>query len=98
MVCCLLLQLSDLRGQQVREMEARLVQTEAAIATVLPDVDMAGLMPAPVAAAPVGSGHSRVLTAEQIARARSSPHVQMVRSILREPRERSQSGATSSIA
>ena len=74
------------------------MQAEAAVATVLPGADIAGLMPAPVAAAPAGSGHSRALTAEQIARARSSPHLEMVRFILKTSRERSQSGATSLVA
>ena len=74
------------------------MQTETAVATVLPDADMAGLMPAPLATAPAGSEHSRVLTVEQITRARSSPHLEMVRSILRGSQERSQSGETSSIA
>ena len=74
------------------------MQTELAVATVLPGSDIAGLMPTPVAAAPTGSGHSGALTAEQITRARSSPHLEMVRSILRASRERTQSGATSSVA
>ena len=74
------------------------MQTEMAIAIVLPDFDIAGLMPAPIVAAPVGLGHSRALTAEQITRARSSPHLEMVRSILRASRERTQSGAASSVA
>ena len=72
--------------------------TEMAVATVLPGSDIAGLMPTLVAATPTGSGHSRALTAEQILRARSSPHLEMVRSILRASRERSQSRATSSEA
>ena len=40
------------------------MQMEMAVATVLPGSDIAGLMLAPVAAALVGSGHSRALTAE----------------------------------
>ena len=64
MVCCFLLQLSDFRGQQLRDMEARLMQTEAVVESVLPDADVADLMPAPVATALAASGHSRVLTAE----------------------------------
>ena len=74
------------------------MQTEAVVESVLLDADVADLMPAPVAAAPAGLGHSRVLTAEQVARARSSPHLRLLRSILRVSRERSQSGATSSVA
>ena len=74
------------------------MQLEMAVTTVLPDSDAAGLMPAPVATVPAGSGHSRDLTAEQISRARSSPHFEMVRSILRVSQERSQSGAMSSVA
>ena len=74
------------------------MQMKVAVTTVLPGTDIAGLMPALIAAAPAGSGHSKVLTVEQIARARSSPHLEMVRSILRGSRERSQSGATSSVA
>ena len=50
-------------------MEIRLMQTETMVATVLPGADVADLMPAPVTVAPAGSGHSLVLTAEQIARA-----------------------------
>ena len=74
------------------------MQTEMAVATVLPGFDIAGLMLAPVAATSVGSGHSRALTVEQITRARSSPHLGMVRSILRASRERTQSGAASLVA
>ena len=74
------------------------MQTETAVVTVLPGVDIAGLMPASVVAALAGLGHSRALTAEQITRARSSPHLEMVRSILRASRERTQSGAASSVA
>ena len=87
MVCYLLLQLGDLREQQIREMEARLVQAEVAVAMVIPDADILGLVPAPVAAAPTVSGHSRALTAEQLARARSSPHLGLLRSILRGSQE-----------
>ena len=74
------------------------MQTEMVVATVLPGSDIAGLMSAPVAVAPAGSGHSRALIVEQISRARSSPHLEMVRSILRASRERTQSGAASSVA
>ena len=45
-------------------MEARLVQTETAVTTVLLDADMLDLMLAPVATAPAWSRHSRVLTAK----------------------------------
>ena len=71
-----------------------MAEAQAIVAAVVPDADI----PGPVAATPVGSMHSRALTAEQISRARSSPHLEMVRSILRASRERSQSGATSSVA
>ena len=74
------------------------MQTEMAVVTVLPGSNIAGLMPTPVVAAPVRSGHSRTLTAEQISRACSSPYLEMVCSILRVSRERTQSGAASSVA
>ena len=71
-----------------------MAETQAAVAAVLPDTEF----PGPVAAAPSVSAHSRVLSAQQIARARSSPHLGLLRSLLRGPRERSQSGVTSSVA
>ena len=71
-----------------------MAETQAVVAAVLPDAEF----PGPVAAAPSLSAHSRVLLAQQIARARSSPHLGLLRSLLRGSRERSQSGATSSVA
>ena len=71
-----------------------MAETQAAVATVLPDAEF----PSSIAAAPSVSAHSRVLSAEQIVRARSSPHLGLLRSLLRGPQERSQSGATSSVA
>ena len=70
------------------------MQTQATVAAVHPDADI----PGPVATAPSVSAHSRVLSAEQIARARSSPHHGLLRSLLWESQERSQSGAMSSVA
>ena len=71
-----------------------MAETQATVAAVLPGVDI----PSPVAAAPSVSAHSRVLSAQQIARAQASPHLGLLRSLLRGSRERSQSGATSSVA
>ena len=62
-----------------------MAETQAAVAVVLPDAEF----PGPVVAAPSVSAHSRVLSAQQIARARSSPHLGLLRSLLRGSRERS---------
>ena len=56
-----------------------MAETQAAVAAVLPDADF----PGPVAAALLVSAHSKVLSAQQIARARSSPHLGLLRSVLR---------------
>ena len=79
-------------------MEAQLAQAQAAVAAVLPYADILGPALAPVAATLTVSAHSRVLSAEQIARVRSSPHLGLLRSILRGSWERSHNGATSSVA
>ena len=71
-----------------------MAETQAAVAMVLPDAEF----PGPIAATSSVSAHSRVLSAEQIARARSSPHLGLLCSLLRGSQERSQSGATSSVA
>ena len=96
--CWLLLQMSDRRGQQMQDLEVRLAQAEAAVAVVLPDVDILGPVSAPVAVAPILSAHSTVLSAEQIERVQSSLHLGLLRSILRGSQDRSQSRATSSVA
>ena len=73
-----------------------MAHAEVSVAMVLPDADVFG--PAPVPAAPTVSGHSRVLSVEQVERLRSSPHLRLIHSAFRGSRERSQSGATSTIA
>ena len=81
----------------MQELEARVAQAEAVVATVFPDADVLGPAPAPVAAAPMVSTHSRVLSVGQIAREWSSPHVGLLRSLLRGSRDRSQGWVATSL-
>ena len=56
---------------------------EASVAVALLDVDVFGPNPAPVVAAPTVLRHSMVLSAEQIERLRSLPHLELLRSAFR---------------
>ena len=82
----------------MQDLEARLAQAQAVVAMVLLDADILGPAPAPTAAVPTVSLHSKVLSAEQIARARSPPHLGLLCSVFRGSRDQSQSRATSSVA
>ena len=64
-----------------------MAQAEASVAVALPDADVFG--PTPVPVAPIVSGHSQVLSTEQVGRLRSSPHLRLIRSAFRGSRERS---------
>ena len=55
-----------------------MAQAEASMAVALPDADVFG--PAPIPVAPIVSGHSQVLSVEQVERLRSLPHLGLIRS------------------